>query len=241
MRWIKEVIIPFRSCRKWTAGAVLGTLRKKDHALAPVPLIPVSDDGDVGATSPAPHIVLRMDLHCASCAKKVKRIVMHIPGVEKVATDVGASRVMVTGKADAAVVATSVQVRTRKPVTVVSDGRSVTTARARTQDQHGDQVRARGRPMGAQVRPVTERTAAPQSEEEIGGRQQAQEQATEWTAEVRIAGLDCRRCISRIVQRVARFQGVREIKLTLPDSATTRCRRSTGLCDNPNQHLPGPA
>ncbi|CAN6299278.1 unnamed protein product [Urochloa humidicola] len=210
MRWSKDMITPFRSCRKWTTDAVLGALRKKDHALAAVPLVAGSDDDDDEDV-----LVLRMHLHCASCAAKVERIVMDIPGVETVATDVDESRVTVTGSADAATVATSVQVRTRKPVTIVRDGRSATTTRT----PRGGQVRVRGISAAApQVRPAPGRTAAvPQAkDEQIAGRQ-AQEQATEWTAEVRIAGLDCGRCISRIVQRVARFQGVREIKLTLPD------------------------
>ncbi|CAL4942059.1 unnamed protein product [Urochloa decumbens] len=174
------MITPFSSCRKWTTATVLGTLRKKDHLLAAAPIVVAgSDDDDVAdGTTSAPLIVLKMYLHCASCAAKVERIVMDIPGVEKVATDVAESRITVTGTADAAVVATSVQAK-----------------------------------------------------------------ATEWTAEVRIAGLDCGRCISRIVQNVSRFHGVREIKLTLPDRATMTCRRGSGMCDNPNmnQHLPGPA
>ncbi|CAM0145747.1 unnamed protein product [Urochloa decumbens] len=239
-----NMITPFSSCRKWTTATVLGTLRKKDHLLAAAPIVVAgSDDDDVAdGTTSAPLIVLKMYLHCASCAAKVERIVMDIPGVEKVATDVAESRITVSGTADAAVVATSVQVRTRRPVTVVRDGRSVTTART----QHGDQVRARGTAMAAQVRPVPERTAAPQAVEEIAGRRpqpQEKAKATEWTAEVRIAGLDCGRCISRIVQNVSRFHGVREIKLTLPDRATMTCRRGSGKCDNPNmnQHLPGPA
>ncbi|RLN42643.1 uncharacterized protein C2845_PM01G41340 [Panicum miliaceum] len=73
-----------------------------------------------------------MHLHCASCAAKVERVVMDIPGVEKVATDVGASGVTVTGTADAAAVATSVQIRTRRPVTVVRDGRSGARDRERS-------------------------------------------------------------------------------------------------------------
>lgn len=88
-------------------------------------------------------------------------------GVESVTTDVEESRITVTGTADAAAVATSVQVRTRKPVTVVSDGRrSVTTARTPREE---DQVRVRGGAMAAQVRPsVPARRAARQPEVEIG-------------------------------------------------------------------------
>ncbi|CAL4925157.1 unnamed protein product [Urochloa decumbens] len=255
MRRIKDMITPFSSravpaCRKWTTDAILGTLRKKDHALAAAPIVIAGSDDDddviIGAASSEPDIVLKMYLHCASCAAKVERIVMDIPGVEKVATDVAESRVTVTGTAGAAVVATSVQVRTRRPVTVVRDGRSVTTART----QHGDQVRVRGTAMAAQVRPVPERTAAPQAspqaEEEIAGRRpQPQDKATEWTAEVRIARLDCGRCISRIA--IPWYLRVREIKLAhasgpCNDDVLARQRHVRQRVPNMNQHLrPGQA
>ncbi|XP_062205172.1 heavy metal-associated isoprenylated plant protein 5-like [Phragmites australis] len=71
--------------------------------------------------APGPPIVLEIDLHCRSCAKKVQKVVMDIPGVETVTTDVEARRVEVTGTADASMVATSVEVRMRTSVRVVSD------------------------------------------------------------------------------------------------------------------------
>ncbi|XP_004986553.1 heavy metal-associated isoprenylated plant protein 9 [Setaria italica] len=72
-------------------------------------------------TYPATPILLEMELHCRSCADRVERRVMEIPGVDAVTTDVPARRVKVTGTADASVVATSLEVRMRKPVRVVSD------------------------------------------------------------------------------------------------------------------------
>ncbi|CAD6205215.1 unnamed protein product [Miscanthus lutarioriparius] len=78
-----------------------------------------------GHASPPPRapIILEMELHCRSCAKKVEKRVMQIPGVDTVTTDVVARRVEVTGTADASAVATSLQVRTRSSVRVVSDSR----------------------------------------------------------------------------------------------------------------------
>jgi hypothetical protein len=72
------IIIPFRSCRKSTTAAVLGAARK-GHAAVAAPLVAALDDDEVGAAS-APHIVLKMHLHCASCAAKIERVVMDIPG-----------------------------------------------------------------------------------------------------------------------------------------------------------------
>ena len=69
------IIIPFRSCRKSTTAAVLGAATDEHHAA----LVAGSDEEYAGA-SPAPHIVLKMHLHCASCAAKIERVVMDIPG-----------------------------------------------------------------------------------------------------------------------------------------------------------------
>ena len=76
MRRNKEmIIIPFRSCRKSTTAAVLGAATDEHHNA----LVAGSDEEYAGA-SPAPHIVLKMHLHCASCAVKIERVVMDIPG-----------------------------------------------------------------------------------------------------------------------------------------------------------------
>ncbi|RLN18153.1 hypothetical protein C2845_PM02G13940 [Panicum miliaceum] len=306
MTRIKDmIIIPFRSCRKSTTAAVLGAARK-GHAAAAAPIVAASDDDERGRRgvraahrpedAPALRILRREDRarrdghpRCARGDSQRRRIADPLcylsphrtrsdrrAGVEKVATDVGASRVTVTGTADAAAVATSVQIRTRRPITVVRGGRSGAQERSaaapETPREEDQLVRARGRSTAAQLRPVPERTAARQSEEdEIAGRQERQEQVGSdahaasmtsileqdcpgaeqkgWSfASAGVAGRPhsrrpsgrrrsgcgyCGRCISRIVQSVSRFQGVREIKLMLPDPATTRCRRSSSsVCDN---------
>ncbi|CAL4942061.1 unnamed protein product [Urochloa decumbens] len=76
-----------------------------------------------GSPPPPPTIPLEMELHCGSCAEKVERRVMEIPGVDTVTTDVPGRRVTVTGTADASAVATSLEVRMRRPVIVLSDPR----------------------------------------------------------------------------------------------------------------------
>ncbi|CAN6288108.1 unnamed protein product [Urochloa humidicola] len=73
---------------------------------------------------PPPTFLLEMELHCMSCAESVEQRVMEIPGVDAVTTDVPGRRVTVTGTADASAVATSLEVRMRRPVRVLSDPRS---------------------------------------------------------------------------------------------------------------------
>jgi len=60
---VPTIIVPFRSCRKSTTAAA--------------PLVAGSDEEE---EDDAPHIVLKMHLHCASCAAKIERVVMDIPG-----------------------------------------------------------------------------------------------------------------------------------------------------------------
>ncbi|XP_039780620.1 heavy metal-associated isoprenylated plant protein 6-like [Panicum virgatum] len=136
------------------AAAVMARLRARTNKAVRVVSDGVEEDGEAAAAgasasgsvnanppppagpaddppAPAPPIVLEMDLHCRSCAEKVERRVMEIPGVDAVTTDVPGRRVEVTGTADASTVATSVEVRMRRPVRVVSDPRSAGDAPAR--------------------------------------------------------------------------------------------------------------
>ncbi|CAN6299276.1 unnamed protein product [Urochloa humidicola] len=113
------------------AAALVARLRAKTKKAVNVVSDGAEEDGEAAgsggsisanASPPAP-IILEMELHCGSCAEKVERRVMEIPGVDAVTTDVPGRRVTVTGTADASAVATSLEVRMRKPVRVLSDPR----------------------------------------------------------------------------------------------------------------------
>ncbi|GJN09063.1 hypothetical protein PR202_ga27032 [Eleusine coracana subsp. coracana] len=76
---------------------------------------------DAAAEAPQP-VVLRMDLHCAGCAHKVKKAIKRVPGVESVVADVAGKRVVVAGTADAAALKARIEAKTSKAVEVVSAG-----------------------------------------------------------------------------------------------------------------------
>ncbi|KAG8376601.1 hypothetical protein BUALT_Bualt09G0080500 [Buddleja alternifolia] len=71
------------------------------------------DDGPI-------TVVLKLDLHCEGCAKKVKRSVRHFEGVEKVKVDCDANKLTATGNVDPAWLRERVEYKTKKKVELVS-------------------------------------------------------------------------------------------------------------------------
>ncbi|TVU06212.1 hypothetical protein EJB05_49413, partial [Eragrostis curvula] len=53
---------------------------------------------DAGAAAGTQPIVLKVDLHCLGCARKIHKAIKRTPGVESVAADVVAGKVVVTGR-----------------------------------------------------------------------------------------------------------------------------------------------
>ncbi|KAL2533641.1 Heavy metal transport/detoxification superfamily protein [Abeliophyllum distichum] len=71
---------------------------------------------DDGSTA----VVLKLDLHCEGCAKKVKRSVRHFEGVENVKVDWESGKLTVTGKVDPSWLRERVEYKTKKKVALVS-------------------------------------------------------------------------------------------------------------------------
>ncbi|CAI9760671.1 unnamed protein product [Fraxinus pennsylvanica] len=78
-----------------------------------------ADGGGKKEDSPIP-VVLKLDLHCEGCAKKVRRSVRHFEGVENVKADWGGNKLTVTGKVDPAWLRERVEYKTKKKVELVS-------------------------------------------------------------------------------------------------------------------------
>ncbi|KAI3822524.1 hypothetical protein L1987_10115 [Smallanthus sonchifolius] len=64
-------------------------------------------------------VVLKLDLHCAGCAKKVKKSVQYIEGVETVKADSVSNKVTVTGKVDPVHIKERVEFKTKKTVEII--------------------------------------------------------------------------------------------------------------------------
>ncbi|KAF5747867.1 heavy-metal-associated domain-containing family protein [Tripterygium wilfordii] len=59
-------------------------------------------------------------MHCEGCAKKIKRTVKHMDGVEDVKADCAANKLTVTGKADPAKIKERLEEKTKKKVEIIS-------------------------------------------------------------------------------------------------------------------------
>ncbi|KAK3022071.1 hypothetical protein RJ639_047339 [Escallonia herrerae] len=65
-------------------------------------------------------VVLKLDLHCEGCAKKVKRSIRHFDGVEDVKADSANNKLTVKGNVDPAWLRESLEKKTKKKVELVS-------------------------------------------------------------------------------------------------------------------------
>ncbi|KAI7742731.1 hypothetical protein M8C21_020306, partial [Ambrosia artemisiifolia] len=65
-------------------------------------------------------VVLKLDLHCAGCAKKVKKSIQLIEGVETVKADCVNNKLTITGKVDPAHIKERVEFRTKKTAEIIS-------------------------------------------------------------------------------------------------------------------------
>ncbi|KAL8036234.1 hypothetical protein ABFX02_12G145800 [Erythranthe guttata] len=71
---------------------------------------------------PAPPVtvVLKVDLHCEGCAKKVRRFITQLEGVEKVKADCDAKKLTVTGNVDPTWLREKIETKTKKKVDLIS-------------------------------------------------------------------------------------------------------------------------
>ncbi|KAL5546123.1 hypothetical protein UlMin_005810 [Ulmus minor] len=65
-------------------------------------------------------VVLKLDMHCDGCAKKIKRAVKKVDGVSSVTADSATNKVMVIGKVDPAGIREKLEQKTKKKVELVS-------------------------------------------------------------------------------------------------------------------------
>ncbi|KAK1429478.1 hypothetical protein QVD17_11687 [Tagetes erecta] len=65
-------------------------------------------------------LVLKLDLHCAGCAKKVKKAIQYIEGVQTVKADSVSNKLTIIGKVDPVYIKERVEFKTKKTVEIIS-------------------------------------------------------------------------------------------------------------------------
>uniref|UniRef100_A0ACD5TXH3 Uncharacterized protein n=1 Tax=Avena sativa TaxID=4498 RepID=A0ACD5TXH3_AVESA len=184
---------------------------------------------DAAAPPPPPAaeqqpIVLKVDLHCAGCASKVKRAIRHAPGVESVKTDTAANKVVVTGAAaDAADLKERIEARAKKPVHIVSAGAGAGPAKKDDKESGKPEKQKADGGGEKDKKPEKEKGSKPEKAEKGNKTEKKAEkkpkdnkeekkpkEAKEETVTLKIR-LHCDGCIDRIRRRVYKIKGVKDV------------------------------
>ncbi|KAM3315272.1 hypothetical protein ACQJBY_033795 [Aegilops geniculata] len=187
--------------------------------------------GVEGAAEPPPPVVLKMVLHCAGCAKKVRNSIKSMPGVQSVVADVAANSVVVAGTADAAALKARIESRTKKPVEIVSSGAGAgpakpaaapAAAEKKSPHKEGDKKNPdtgtggadKGDKAGAsKPQPPKEEDAAkkqPPTPTPTEEKKPTELQETTVLLKIR---LHCDGCADRIRRRIYKIKGVKHVEL----------------------------
>ncbi|XP_066357857.1 heavy metal-associated isoprenylated plant protein 3-like [Miscanthus floridulus] len=175
--------------------------------------------GEAAAAAPeaAQPVVLKMDLHCAGCAHKVKKAIKRVPGVESIVTDVAANRVVVAGTADAGALKARLEAKTSKPVEVVSAGGAPKKPAAAEPKQDA----------GTGEKKEDKGASAKEKEK----KQQAEEKKPRQETVLLKIRLHCDGCADRIRRRIYKIKGVKDV--VLEGNAKDEVK-VTGTMDIPN-------
>ncbi|XP_066358405.1 heavy metal-associated isoprenylated plant protein 3-like isoform X1 [Miscanthus floridulus] len=209
--------------------------------------------GEAAAAAPeaAQPVVLKMDLHCAGCAHKVKKAIKRVPGVESIVTDVAANRVVVAGTADAGALKARLEAKTSKPVEVVSAGGAPKKPAAaepkqdagtgeKKEDKSASAKEKEKKQQAEEKKPrqVGTRQAMPPTQPNNSSDLQQQQQlknasafgSPQETVLLKIR-LHCDGCADRIRRRIYKIKGVKDV--VLEGNAKDEVK-VTGTMDIPN-------
>lgn len=191
--------------------------------------------GDGGEAAPeaaqAQPVVLKMNLHCAGCAHKVKKAIKRVPGVDSIVTDVAANTVVVAGTADAGALKTRLEAKTNKPVEIVSAGGAPRKPPAAEPKQDAGDGEKQG------VKGASPNEEEKEKEKEKGKKQQAEEKEKEKGKKQQVESvllkirLHCDGCADRIRRRIGKIKGVKDVVLEANAKDEVEV---TGTMDIPN-------
>ncbi|PWZ52359.1 Heavy metal-associated isoprenylated plant protein 6 [Zea mays] len=188
---------------------------------------------DAGAGAAPQPIVLKVDLHCAGCANKVRKAIKHAPGVESVTPDMAAGKVVVTGPADAVELKERIEARAKKPVQIVSAGagppkkekdkEKEKEKKADGGEKKADKEKGGGGAGGEKKADKEKGSGEKKADKEKGGGEkkadkekgadkpkEEKKKPKEETVTLKIR-LHCDGCIERIKRRISKIKGVKDV------------------------------
>ncbi|KAG2548822.1 heavy metal-associated isoprenylated plant protein 6-like [Panicum virgatum] len=181
---------------------------------------------DAGAAPAGPGpIVLKVDLHCAGCAGKVRKAIKRAPGVETVTADMAAGKVVVTGPADAAELKERIEARAKKPVQIVSAGAGAPKKDKEKKADGGgekkpDKEKGGGGGGGGDKKADKEKGGGgggdKKAEKDKGGDKPKEEKKAKEPKEETVTfkiRLHCDGCIDRIKRRIYKIKGVKDVAI----------------------------
>nr|CAB3494594.1 unnamed protein product [Digitaria exilis] len=176
---------------------------------------------DAAAAGPQPT-VLKVDLHCAGCASKVRKAIKHAPGVETVSTDMAAGKVVVTGPADATELKERIEARAKKPVQIVSAGSGPPKKdkeKDKKADAGGDKKADKEKEKGGGDKKADKEKGGggdKKGEKDKGADKPKEEKKSkepkEETVTLKIR-LHCEGCVDRIKRRISKIKGVKDVAI----------------------------
>ncbi|KAE9585441.1 hypothetical protein Lal_00018235 [Lupinus albus] len=145
-------------------------------------------DGGGEKKNDAPaSVVLKLDLHCEGCVKKIKKAVYHFDGVEDVKADISANKLTVIGKLDPANLRDKLAEKTKKSVDLVSS--------------HAKKDAAGDKPPVKKL------------EEEITDEKKTEERKPKKSTVVLKTKLHCDGCIQKIRKIILKFKGAESVEI----------------------------
>lgn len=140
-----------------------------------------------------PSVVLKLDLHCEGCVKKIKRAVRHFDGVEDVKADTPNNKLTVIGKVDPHKVRDKLAEKIKKKVELVSS----------PQPKKDD-------PAAADKPQEKKKPDEDKKPEEIKPEEKSSKQSVQNTVVLKIR-LHCDGCIQKIEKIILKIKGVESV------------------------------
>ncbi|KAI3852681.1 hypothetical protein MKX03_014003 [Papaver bracteatum] len=181
---------------------------KNDKAVAETKKEEKKSDGGAKKDDGIVTVVLKIDMHCEGCAKKVKKSVRHFEGVEEVQGDIASNKLTVKGKVDPVKIKEKLEQKTKKKVELISP--------LPPKKVEGGEKKVEGGDKKKEEKKVEEKPAEKKTEEKKPAEKKPEEKKPKEAPVVTVVlkiRLHCEGCITKIRKIITKYKGVQEVKI----------------------------